>query len=326
MSFLLKRISSIGISGLIITALSACVSLPDAKKQSLDEVLASSEVIRFQYRRSETGLILADLAPADDTVMRFMVDTGATRSAIYDGAIPSRDLLEGSTLVRVHGISNSELRPTVFVKQGATGAEFIEGTELAVLDKPAGQGPLSGDVRGIFGLDLLSGFRVLFDAESKKIVLIGADAPAIAFDKSWRAVSLTQQPDGMEALGLYFIELKFKNTSIAAVLDSGADFNAMNWEFKTLPELNAKRRSLRNRWKVDGAIDEFKPRTLASIDALISRDYAWGPQSFIVYDLTMLDAAGWDGKPIMIAGAPFIDGKTVLIDFPGKTLWIKTAP
>lgn len=279
----------------------------------------------LDYELTEQGLVVFSLGLPQIGERKFILDTGATTSALYQQRLPS-DTSIGSDgeIVRIHGITASEMRPTLTLSEIKIGASTIRNVNVAILEQPQHKELLLRQVSGVIGLDVLASYRLLIDPMRRKLVFIDNRTLPILFDTSWVSVSLTEMPFGQDVYGLHFLELRVNGAQTYAMLDTGAEFNVMNWNFKNLWQLSIRKRSLRKEWEHNGSIGEFKPRGTANLEEIKSKDYSWIRQTFLVFDLNAFNSVGLQDRPLMIAGMPFLKDKTVLLDFEKDLMWIQS--
>lgn len=95
---------------------------------------------------------------------RFVVDTGADRSVIADDLANTLGLVRGPK-VTVQGVVKSVLSQTVTVHDLSFGAGRLQNLVVPVLPRAL----LQAD--GYLGLDVIDGYRVLFDFRNKSLVV-----------------------------------------------------------------------------------------------------------------------------------------------------------
>lgn len=308
----------------LILFLSACSTSPDVERVALESVLASSHATALDYETSSGGLIVFELDLQETGPGAFILDTGATTSVIYRHSILPGTEVEIGGDVRVHDMNFLANRPTARVEGFFIGQKEIEDINFAILDQPNYSDPLLRETKGVIGLDILTAYKVMIDPLEKKLYFIDAQSSTLKFDKNWSSIRLNERPFNKEVLGLHFLDLVVNGTEAFALLDTGSEFNVMNWNFQRLRKLRVKRQHLRKNWKVNGAIGEFRPEWSVFLEGIEFGRHGWPHQLFSVHRLDLFDTMDLEGKPIMIVGMPFFEGKTILIDFANDSMWIKT--
>lgn len=311
---------------LLFLCLSACSTSPNARSVSLETVLASSTVTAIEYETTRGGLIVFALTLSETGPGKFLLDTGATTSAIYRNAVLAGTIINTEDDVRVHDMVLSARYPTVSIQNFHFGSNEIAGERFAVLDKPAYDDPLLRQTKGIIGLDILADYRLMIDPVRQTVFFISAESPALKFDKYWVSIPMSERPFKKDVLGLHFLELKINDTETYAVVDTGSEFNVMNWNFTRLRKFGVQHRRLRKAWKATGVIGEFEPRWVVILEGIKFKNHTWPDQRFSVSHLGLFDTMDLADKPLMLAGMPFFENRVVLIDFPADVMWVKITP
>lgn len=290
---------------------------------SLETVLTSSTVTALDYETTPGGLIVFEFSFSETGPGKFLLDTGATTSAIYRDAVLEGTLIDTENDVRVHDMVLSARYPTVRIQSFQIGSNVIAGERFAVLDKPAYDDPLLRQTKGIIGLDILAKFRLMIDPVRQTVFLIGAQSAPLKFDKSWVPIPMTERPFKKDVLGLHFIDVTINGTETYAVVDTGSEFNVMNWNFTRLRKFGVKHRRLRKAWKATGVVGEFKPQWVVILEGIQFQNHTWTDQRFSVSHLGLFDSMDLADKPLMLAGMPFFENRAVLIDFQADVMWVK---
>ena len=85
-------------------------------------------------------------------------------------------------------------------------------------------------------------------------------------------------------------------------MDTGAQFNMMNWNINRFPKLRTIKRKLRRNWVLQGAVGSFKPVSRIKAENARAGQKFWPESEFLVFDFESLNVLGIDGKPFVIAG------------------------
>lgn len=308
---------------LLFLCLSACSTSPTARSVSLETVLASSKITAIDYETTLGGLIVFELTLLETGTGKFLLDTGATTSVIYGDAFLAGTITGTIGNVRIHDMNLSARHPTVSIQNFHIGSTVIEGETFAIIDQPLYDDPLLNQTKGIIGLDILAKYRLMIDPIRQALFFISAQSPPLAFDKTWVSIPMTEQPFKRDVLGLHFLELQVNGLETYALVDTGSEFNVMNWNFTRLRQLNVKRRRLRKAWKATGVIGEFRPQWAVILEGIKFENHTWSHQKFSVFQLGLFDTMDLEDKPLMLAGMPFFKDRVVLIDFPADVMWVK---
>lgn len=312
-------------SGLFVV-LTACASVTERQGTTFEQSLIGSSVTVIDFETSSEGLIVFELELKATGRGKFILDTGATTSALYAQTLIENNLVGKTGLnVRVHGMQRSETRPSILLEGFLIGKLLVEDIRVAILERPHYDEALLSQTKGIIGLDILSRYRIVIDSKRNQLFLISPSAPSIVFDNDWVSVTLTEFPFERYVYGLHFLKLRVNGVRAYAMLDTGSEFNVMNWNFKHLWQLKLRRILLREAWEHSGALGEFDPQGSAVLEGITSSGFKWPAQAFSVFDLNTFDKIGLKDQPVMIAGMPFLRDKTILIDFANDVMWMRVA-
>lgn len=271
------------------------------------------------YSKSAYGVLTVPVQINGSEPMPFVLDTAATISVI-DKSVATRLGLESSTNEErlIRGLIESASRPmTEPITLTLANADPLS-LQLAILDTPLADG-----AAGVIGLDILGDAAISVDPESPtlKIYWNGSFDSRPFFD--WDVVRLKEDPKSTTKFELHFAETHFGNKRILTLIDTGADFSAMNWAAGVkIKELRTHRETLRNNWVVNGAIGEFKPRATVRIGRFSMGEHLWEGPLFFVFDFEALDVIGAAEDALIVAGAPLFQDRRYVIDLGRDRLFI----
>jgi predicted aspartyl protease len=155
------------------------------------------------------GRVVAAVYIGERGPLRFILDTGANRSALAERTVRDLGLVPGGQAM-VHGITGSAVMPTVEVAQFRVGEFTLPGQRLAVLPDAVFAG-----VDGILGIDVVQHARIDVDFVNDQVSVrrSGARAPRD------RAVV----PARLSRGGLLLIHGKVGRVRVKAIIDTGAE-------------------------------------------------------------------------------------------------------
>ena len=122
---------------------------------------------------------------------------------------------------------------------------------------------------------------------------------------------------------MHFIELRVDGRKTPALLDTGSEFNAMNWNSASYTQAKHLRRKLRKDWALQGANGTFDPVAKANLKLIRSGQKFWEDKDFIIMDFKSLDILGAEDDPFIIVGMNLLAEETVVLDFENNIMAIK---
>lgn len=300
----------------------SCASLPDASDTSPENRIFKGEYTALPVKFLDNGLMTIPVTIGNADPIPFIIDTGATRSAIYKPfAIELGLPIESQNSVQIYGMIANELRPEIKVPELRVGAFVTENAPLAVLE-PTEYYQITNQIvpAGILALDILENYRLFFDYETKllHVSLSQAKPPNIA--PEWRRIVLNPNPHINDGRSLRFIDLRMIGPSVPALLDTGSELNIMNWRVAKYQSVRQMRKRLRESWVLAGAVGEFNPRVRTRVDRFRAGQKFWQNKEFLVMDFKNLDILGISEKPFIIAGVDLLTETSFLLDFQHNIL------
>jgi len=307
-----------------IFGLSACISAPNPSASTLADLdVSHPDIITLPFTQSPENLIFVEGDMGAGRRGLFMFDSGATRSALYARTVTQLGLTPTSDTITIHGMGHSGARPQVTMPHLAFGAHTVSNHQFAVIDDRKFE-PREGEYPvGILGLDILAQYRLYVDAKAQSISLIPNALPPLRVPHAWRHVPMLSNPFIDDGRDLKFIKLRYFGDQVPALLDTGSEFNLMNWKSADYPQLNSMKTKLRKRWKHAGAIGEFEPIAHVRLSTVRAGQMFWKDENFVVMDFDSLSVLGIDNQSFSIAGAGLLSGKSFYIDFKDNILRIQ---
>jgi len=310
------------ISLIAVFFLSACASRPQTS-MALEEALHKNIAISIPMRVTEKGLIVLEDVKIDGSTLNFVLDTGATQSAIFETPLQQLGLeLTSNSETMVHGMMQSKQRRIVKIPKLELGPIQFLAKSLIVLDDRASNFEQENKYDGLIGMDILSNYQLYFSPQSNVLRFI-PNKFDVFVPTYWERVQLLENPFVKDNRSLHFIEIRVDGRNTAALIDTGAEFSAMNWEAASFVQSKRIRKRLRKTWKLQGAVGTFEPVAKVIMDRLRSGQKFWKDKNFIIMDFKSLDVLGVDDEPFIIVGMNLLAEETIFIDFKRNVLTIK---
>ncbi len=254
----------------------------------------------------------------------FLVDTGATKSALYKSSVRKLGYSEDTnSFMKIHGMNQMEDRPSLLVPYIQLGHEQFANINMAILEDRKSPIDLVRVPDGLIGMDVLQEFRIFVDARSKTFNLIPKSMPAPLIPTKWQTVVLRENPFLEDKYNLHFLEIRLGNHLIPALLDTGSEENLMNWNVSMFPQLRRARKKMREKWMIEGAVGVFKPQHLVKAENIRSGQKYWRRSEFVVMEFDGLDILGIKDQPFLIAGSALFVDQTFYLDFAENIIRFK---
>ena len=185
----------------------------------------------------------------DGQVRHFILDTGATRFALFEDRLPATLGTPDATgrAFRIHGMFGASPREGITFESVRIGTDAVGAHRFAVLPpRKAGTSPhlrardpalMAVEPAGLIGMDLLARYRLFVPEGGGVIVLLDADAPAPRPPAHWGRVKLGPNPFSVSGATLPFMRVRVGGRVADALLDTGSSFNLMSWSLADWPQL-----------------------------------------------------------------------------------------
>jgi len=310
----------------VLSILVACSSIYSEKSDhpaTLKDVIQHSDVITIPLRVLPDGLMAVDVTLNEQSQARFVLDTGATKTAVFsDLRMRMDDIETAPQRVMIHGMTQKEETETITLPSLQFGSAIFTGLNVAVLSNPKQNDVAHMSIDGLIGMDILSHYRLFVDAKSSKVSFIPQKLERPFIPSSWRKIALIANPFTDKDRRLHFITVLIAGNYTPALLDTGAGFSAVNWAVADVPQLRAARRRLFNEWQIQGAVGEFSPVARVYLSHVRAGQKTWKGEEFIVMDFDALNILGGANEQLMIVGMNLLKGHNFYIDFWANELAI----
>lgn len=305
-----------------LVCLSACQTM--AGTRSLDRALADPSTLRVPLSRLDDGLFVLPVSLPGGYQAPFIIDTGATQSVLFAERAHALEADAGPK-VRIHGMFGHRVVETLAMPNVALGNADLGRVSFAVL--PSRRTSETGeDPWGIIGMDILERFRLYSPSGQDTLFLFPRENRSPKLPLHWTTVALTPNPYSQTGRSLRFMEMRVGGRVAPALLDTGASFNAMSYHFADFPQLRWMRETTKKRFKVEGALESYKPTLRVSAMDIRAGSRIWRDASFLVQDMDSLDVIGLRDRPFIIAGVGLLADETFFLDFEANVLRMPPSP
>lgn len=299
---------------LVAFVLTACAT-PEEKRFTLADALGGTAAISVPMRITEKGLIIVEDIDVDGRKLEMVLDTGATRSAIFETALNRLDL--GLTAYRdtmVYGMVESGQHGIVDLQNVKIGSLEYPTWPIVVLDDRDTNFQKFDIYDGLIGMDIMADYQIYMSPIQNELRFIPNKTP-VYVSYFWPRILLKQNPYELEDRSLHFMELRVDGRKTPAMLDTGAEFSAMNWPAASYAQTKPIRKRLRKEWELQGAVGTFEPIARVKLERVRGGQMFWDDKEFVIMDLESLDVLGIENQPFIIAGMNLFKDQAIFIDF-----------
>ncbi|MEP3890491.1 MAG: aspartyl protease family protein [Hellea sp.] len=305
-----------------LSLLSACATPPPASID-LEQALATKVAITIPMSLTEKGLIVLKDVKVNGRSMDFVMDTGATQSAIFEGSLQRLDLdLTALNETLVHGMMESKEHRVVNLAKLEVGPVKFHVKPMVILDDREASFGSTTKYDGLIGMDILAGYQLYISPRLGELRLI-PNRTEVFVPSAWQRVEMIENPFLADNRDLHFIELRVDGRKTPAMLDTGSEFSAMNWSSASFAQAKPIRKRLRKEWELQGAVGTFDPTAKVIMDRIRSGQKFWEDRSFVIMDFKSLGVLGVEDEPFIIVGMNFFSEEEFFLDFQRNLLAIK---
>lgn len=202
--------------------------------------LADGPLYAVSTRPDRIGRIIAPVHINGQGPFRFMLDTGANRTVLSDGAVRRLGLIVDESTITVRGVNGTAHVPTVLVERLNAGALQFDNVELPIL-----AGPVLDRLDGILGMDGLSGKKITADFVRDRVTIAESRGRRAPLNR----IVLRADPISGQ---LMMIEGRIGRIPVKAVIDTGSKHTLGN---PALQRALAARRAPGRRPEVASVVD-----------------------------------------------------------------------
>lgn len=302
-------------------ALTACVTVPEGSL-SLKEALQADGVVSLPIQIRKNGIIVLKGIEIGEKKFDFLMDTGATRSAVFVNTVRDIPQAMSSGFVNVHGLAEIETVEGLKIPDFRLGASHFLNLVVVILPNRFNDlqtEPFASPYDGLIGMDVLGHFALHIDRKNSVIHLI-PNVIKTRIPKHWVRTDLFENPFGVDGKQLHFFTANIAAREVPALLDTGAEMSVVNWNEETYPSLKRFRQRLRESWQIQGAVGEFKPRTQVNLQGFSAGTIMWSNKLFMAMELDNLNVLGLGQDNMILAGVNLLDHSEIFMDFENDIL------
>jgi predicted aspartyl protease len=193
---------------------------PDAAPPEAPEAVDAAQLpaeVDQATSLDHAGRVLADTFVNGTGPLRFILDTGANRSAISARTLRALvPLLAPDSEIAVHGVTGLAVLPALTIDRLQVGDLSFRDVRMPVLDED-----VFADADGILGIDLLQDARVEVDLEADRVI--------VRRSRGKRAApGYLTVPARLQKGGLLLVSGKVGRLPVKVILDTGAEHSLGN--------------------------------------------------------------------------------------------------
>jgi len=303
--------------GLLFLLCLACLS---SAAKADDEKLPKGTVL---FERLEDGQFIINTQVNGQGPFRFMIDTGASRTSIFEKTRDQLGLVNSGLAERsISGMISTELRPVIRVESlSFANVEFQDHDIIILEDWPKVDTP-GQLIDGILGMDTLDNLILSVTHKNGHLRIRKNGKVSKRSLRRWAKFSFEHNPYPGKDYGLMFTNTKVGDLYIPTMFDTGSGFTALSWNIVEESKLGKEKRRLKEEWVVQGAIGEFKPKLRIVLDKFIVDGQVFRRQTLLVMDFDKLPINGYGKYPMVIVGVDVLGNYDFVLDLKEWDLYL----
>lgn len=227
----------------------------------------------------------------DSGPYQFVVDTGADRSVLSLELAQELGLQPGRN-VMVHGITGSELTPTVLAPRLTLGKVVLNGLDLPVMSRER------LGVDGLLGVDALQRRRLVMDFRERRLEILPASGAFYPGSNKREAYVPAKDRFGR----LVVIDAAANGAQVSAFVDSGAGMSIVNRALAEAIQARGGWRDDARSIPVLGVTSQTLVGHVRTLESLRLGGLRFHDVPVIVSDLHLFEQWGMGAKPTVLLG------------------------
>ncbi|MEO1241228.1 MAG: aspartyl protease family protein [Pseudomonadota bacterium] len=286
---------------------------------------AAEPVASIPYRIEYNGWYTVDITVNGRGPYQFIVDTGATLTAVFENMTESQDFEPADVPEkRVLGIIGAQELPAVKIGGLEAGGIRLDDHVGVIIPDWDDPGPKP---HGVLGLDFLSRYIVLFDAVRQRIEFFDPGNPPTDEAADMTRTRLRFSTFNRDYGGLYTINVSIANRTIPCIVDLGADGTLLNYRTmrRLLGGIYVDPRRETGSTTGSKIRDVFGDESAAlSIRAgpIRINGARWDRRTFLIYNAGIFQELGINRKSYGLLGADLLRDRSFIFDFPNERFYV----
>jgi predicted aspartyl protease len=262
------------------------------------------------------GRIMAPVMINGQGPFRFIVDTGASRSALSLELARKLGLGSGDdTKVRVSGVTGSETVPSVIVQRLQAGDLVLRGSRLPVIS-PA----VLANADGILGVEGLANMRIEVDFLHDRIRIVRSKRNYVMGGGSWYKV-----PVKLGFGRLMVARARIGRVPVRAVIDTGAEATLGNLALREALGVDLQSLTPNTVSEVIGATSETKSGNSFPAPLIRLGDTEIRDVNVTFADLSVFRLWGLQQEPALVLGMDILGTpRSIVFDYGLREILIQT--
>ncbi len=286
---------------------------------------AADPVAEFPYRIDYEGWVTVSAMVNGKGPYDFVLDSGATITATFQNLADQQAFTPADRApIRILGLAGSETLPAIIVGDLTIGGQRMDNHVGVILPDWRDSRQTPG---GVLGLDFLTRYTVLFDADKRMIRLYNRRAPVIDLPRGWSNTRMKAVNFGSGAGTLYRVTVDMHGRRIPCIIDLGASGTLINYRAlrKMLTGFYINQPSqtgFSTGSRLRDIFDNIEIARLVQVRTLKIAGSKWRKPILTVFDAKIFEELGVDKAPFCLVGADLMTARSFIFDFANERLYV----
>jgi predicted aspartyl protease len=286
---------------------------------------AAEPIAEFPYRVDYEGWVTVSVMVNGKGPYDFILDSGATITATFQNLADEHAFTPAARApIRILGLAGSEVLPAVIIGDLTIGGQPMARHVGVVLPDWRETRRTPG---GILGLDFLTRYTVLFDADKQTIRLYDRRDPVKDLPRGWSKTRMRAEDFSDGAGTLYRITVGLQGRRVPCIIDLGASGTLIN--YRAMQRLlggvfinGSRNTGFSTGSRLRDIFDRVKIANHVRIGTIRIARAKWRKRVLTVFDAPIFEELGVDKTPFCLVGADLMTERSFIFDFAREQLYM----
>ncbi len=286
---------------------------------------AADPIVEFPYRIDYEGWITVSVMVNGKGPYDFVLDSGATITATFQNLADQHVFTPADREpIRILGLAGSETLPAIYIGNLTIGGQRMDNHVGVVLPDWRETRQTPG---GVLGLDFLTQYTVLFDADKQTIRLYDRRDRVSDLPRGWSKTRMRAHNFGEGAGTLYRITAGIHGRKIPCIIDLGASGTLINKRaFRRLLGgvviEGSRAAGFSTGSQLSDIFDSVQIAKRVRVGTIRIAKARWSKRILTVFDAPIFEELGLNKRAFCLIGADLMIEHSFIFDFAREQLYM----
>ncbi len=286
---------------------------------------AADPIAELPYRIDYEGWVTVSVMVNGQGPYDFVLDSGATITAAFQNLADENIFTPADREpIRILGLAGSEILPAINIGDLTIGDQRLDNHVGVVLPDWRETRQTPG---GILGLDFLTQYTVLFDADKQTIRLYDRRDPVKDLPRGWSKTRMRARNFGEGAGTLYRITVSIHGRKVPCIIDLGASGTLIN--NRAMRRLlggvvieGSRASGFRTGSRLSDIFDRVEVASRIRVGTIRIAKARWSKRILTVFDAPIFEELGVHEKAFCLIGSDLMTERSFIFDFAHEKLYM----